>query len=380
MRKELFAVLATTAMLSLTACGGGGGSETQTVQSQLPSGGGNDDNSSDPVPTVADAFEEISNKFSDVDHLNFSRFDVVGDGRMLVGYSADTNGTDLVLVDYTDIENITYTEVGKGDHHRGIVAEDFDVDGTLEIYTFSHGYEYVHDNGDTDMAETGENFLISEDGTIERVGGAYTHGACSGDFNGDTLPDIIDVNVNPLVRYGDGNGDFENAQDMPVGLLEYNETFTTCTAHDINNDGYDDVIFGRNSGDNHVIVYGGADNMTFSSETSIVEYGEKGAVYTLTDRGPVTTGMFTTGDYLVTFVTDYDTGTMIELFETDGTTYRHVETQEFDQGVLDIEVTGDTAVVTDTWIKAMSEYYTEPALHVTVDNGSLSLESKLREQ
>lgn len=385
MRKELFAVLAIATTLSLSACGGGGGGGGNTTQAVPPGNNGSD--STDKPRTLAEAFKEIGSHFSAQASMNYNRFDVIGDGRMLVGYSPDRSATELVMVDYTDTDNIVYTKLGKGDHHRGVIAEDFNNDGELEIYTYSHGYEYVLSGGlGVETAKSGKNFLITPDNQVELISDTYTHGACTGDFNGDSFIDIVDVNVyhgnNPLVRYGDGNNNFSDARDMPVGFLELNEAFTSCASHDVNSDGYDDIIFGLEGGPNHVIVYGGVDSLSFSSRTSLVSYGPEGQVYTLTDRGPVTTQMFTTGDYLVTFVTDYDTGTMIELFKVENDSYTHVETKKVDTDLLDIKVDGNVAVATNKWrsIGDIAGYYSRAVVHVTVDDGSLLVQTKRREQ
>lgn len=376
--KQANIALAIFAAVAITACGGGGGSEG-TVQSVSLS-----DNSSSN-PTIVDAFESIGSHFASKEHHEFSRFDVIGNNQMLVSYSSNREDSDLVLVDYSDYNNIVYNEIGKGDHHRGVVVKDFNNDGDLEIYAFSHGYEYLI-NGDVETATEGKNFLIA-DGEVNFIDEAYTHGSCSGDFNGDTLLDLVDVNVyhgyDPLVRYGDGNNNFvDNVEEMPAAFIARDEAFTSCASNDVNGDGYDDIIFGLQGGPNHVIVYGGANGLSYDSETSIVEYGEEGQIYTLTDRGPVTTQMYTDGDYLVTFVTDYDTGTMVELFELQGTSYVHVETDRINENAGDIRVTNGTAVVTNKWrsIEDIDGYFTDYVTHVSVENGQLNIESRQRNQ
>ena len=91
--------------------------------------------------------------------------------------------------------------------------------------------------------------------------------------------------------------------------------------------------------------------------------------------------MFTVDNYMVAFVTDYET-TQIELFEVDSnnnSTYTFVQSISIDQATLDIEVKQGQAVITDTWTRAIDDYYTEPAYHVTVENGSLQVEHRLRD-
>ncbi|MAI07975.1 MAG: hypothetical protein CMF61_03360 [Magnetococcales bacterium] len=383
--------------LSLTACGGGGDTAPATPQTQAapPPAPVTTGNSSDvATPSKAEVFAVISDHFAHTTNINFARFDVLDNDRMLVAFSDDTDAPETVMVDFSDPNNITFTDLGKSSHHRGLIEVDLDHDSIAEIYTFSHGYEYVYDGDDNiQMAKQGDNFLIDEFGELTLIGGNNTHGACAGDFNGDSNVDIVDVNVyhgnTPVVRYNDGNADLSNAQDMPAEMLarhsKTDEGFTTCTSADVNQDGFDDVILGRNVVDiepgrsvdgQHVILYGSADGLEFDEQFSVIDYNES-SLEGLTN----TTGMFTVDNYMVAFVTDYET-TQIELFEVDSnnnSTYTFVQSISIDQATLDIEVKQGQAVITDTWTRAIDDYYTEPAYHVTVENGSLQVEHRLRD-
>lgn len=386
--KQANIAVAIFAAVALSACGGGGSSSTETVQVAPPTGSSNN---SDNTPTAEEVFASISAELEHTHTMNYARFDVLENDRMLVGYSPDKTAPELILVDYSDPENIIYNELGTGGFRRGVIEADFDHDSTNELYTYSHGYEYFNGDGELELASEGNNFYITETGEVKHIDDEYTHGACAGDFNGDTNIDIFDVNSSvddPLVRYNDGNGNFDNVQEMPSAFLERIETFTACTVVDVDSDGFDDVVLGRNLNDivnadesitsvpnDHVILFGGSDSLEFNENYSIVN-GRSDFEF---EDYPSTTGIYTTGDYMVAFVTDYNT-TEVELYQREGDTYTFVEAVSLDISTLDIEVVGSTGIVTSTWTKDIDTYYTEPAIHVTVVDNALQIEERLRDK
>ncbi|NIY90203.1 FG-GAP repeat domain-containing protein [Vibrio campbellii] len=347
----------------LVGCGGGGGGSSAPKQPTT---------TTPPAATVNSVFQDVENKFR---NNAFTRYDILEDGLMVV-YSAKSNKelNDTVLVDYSDLENVTYTDIGPGTYARATVYADLDADGVKDIYAVSHGDEI----GDSSTWQDGYANVMYFLGTGESrtVGeGTYTHGACAGDFNGDALTDIVDVNAykqKPVVRYGTDL----TATDVPVEMLENPNEYTACLSADINYDGYDDVVFGRNyeasySDDvaslpnNHFVLLGSAQGLVYDAD-----FEQPSTSMNMFNQLPATVAMHELDGYVVAFVTDYYT-TQVELLEPTGNGLVHVDTLVVEREVLDVFKHNDALVVTNTPIDNLSEYYTNSALHITVVNGEL---------
>lgn len=365
--------------LVLTGCGGGGGSSPPSS---------NTASTAPQATTKADAVQAIATHFSAQRNQNFTRYDMISDTTMLVSYSPDTSDPTSVLVDFTDYDNITYTDLGTTTHYRGLLVADFDTDSVDDLYLFSHGYEIFNSSGNlTDSALQGKNVLVTNSDQ-RTIGSGYTHGACTGDFNGDTYLDIYDVNpyINStdLVRINDGNGYF-TAYDAPLELREpASENFTSCASQDIDGDGYDDVVLGRNTRDpiedtgfvehnNHIVLFGSVNGLTYDSNRSVVEL-------TMHDNIKDTENAVAIklqGDYLVAFITDYYTSA-VELFEWTGDGYVFVDSLAVNTDILDVDTIGNEFVPRSTILRDLGTHYTATVPHYSIKDGKLSVTNKTR--
>lgn len=370
-------LLTSAVTLALTGCGGSG---SNTSEEQPPI-------TTPPVvviPTPQEVFSSIAAQF-DSSNYQFARFDIVGDSKMVI-YRAKqldtiTNGVtdadieDAILVDYSDPNNIQTTDMGLGTVARGTVVADFDGDGIDDYYAHSHGHEFgAYEN----WPHEGDNVLylssLQYQGKI--IGGGYTHGACAGDFNGDSFVDILDVNAyngSPLVRYNDGSGNF-TTYDTPIELREpLREDFTSCVAIDTNADSIDDVVLGRNADENqdvngHTVLLGGTNALTYGYETEVIPYD-----HAVPDGAPATLKMFNVSDkYVIALVSDYytDWADLLEVTDNGLVLVDHI-TLSSDSTALDAELINNELVPFWSNPLTLETYYTEEVSHVSIIDGKL---------
>ncbi|KPN77588.1 hypothetical protein AEA42_07605 [Shewanella sp. Sh95] len=371
-------LLTSAVTLALTGCGGSG---SNTSEEQPPI-------TTPPVvvvPTPQEVFSSIAAQF-DSSNYQFARFDIVGNSKMVI-YRAKqldtiTNGVtdadieDAILVDYGDPNNIQTTDMGLGTVARGTVVADFDGDGIDDYYAHSHGHEF----GDGEHHATEGNNIIYLS-TLQYQGkviaGGYTHGACSGDFNGDTFIDMIDVNSysgSPIVRYNDGNGNF-TAHDTPIELREpIQENFTSCVAIDTNSDSIDDVVLGRNADYNlevngHTVLLGGTDGLTYGYETEVIPYD-----HAVPDGATGAIKMFNVSNrYVIAYVTDYITSwaDLLEVTDNGLVLVDNITLTVDATGTHDAEMIGNEMVPLSANTSTLNSYYTEEVSHVSIVNGKL---------
>ncbi|QSX29705.1 VCBS repeat-containing protein [Shewanella cyperi] len=348
-----------------------------------------------PTPTPQEVMTAIHDK-TNVANDSYSRFDIVGDGIMLVYSATNTNQVvnnlvvadihHTLMVDYTDPSNIKVTDIGLGTVARGTAVGDFDSDGVPDYYAYSHGHEFNDANGSSDYwAVEGDNvvYLSTSQYQGKRVGGGYTHGACIGDFNGDGFADIFDVNVyknSPLVRYGDGNGNFQSPQDAPLELREpVEQFFASCTVIDTNDDAINDVVLGRNSDyfqslNGHTVLLGNSNGIEYGYQTDIPSYDGVNGI-------PGTLKMFNVNDrYVIAFVTDYR-HVWAELLEVTNNGLVLADSLPLSadgESAHDAELINGEMVIMSANATELPIYYTQPLSHVKIVDGKLVEEVRTR--
>lgn len=378
-----------TSAIAFAIAGCGGGSDSSPVAQVPPT-------TPPPVvvtPTPQEVFSAIAETMEGSNY-QYARFDIVGNSKMVIYRATNlntvTNGVtdadikNAVFVDYSDPNNIQTTDLGLGTVARGTVVADFDGDGTEDFYAHSHGHEFgEYEN----WAPEGSNiiYLSSLQYQGKTVSGGYTHGACAGDFNGDTFIDIIDVNPykgSPLVLYNDGNGNF-TVNETPIELREpLQENFTSCVAIDTNSDAFDDVVLGRNADYNqevngHTVLLGGANNLTYGYETEVIPY-----IDGVPDGAPGALKMFNVSDqYVIAYVSDYQTSwaDLLEVTSEGLVLIDNIELNVDATGTHDAEIIGDKMVPLSTHTSMLNTYYTDEVPHVSIVDGKLVETFKLRD-
>ncbi len=135
-------------------------------------------------------------------------------------------------------------------HAGGVILEDFDRDGYLDLMISSsfptEQLRYFHNNADGTFTErTREAGLIGETGGLNIV---------QGDYNNDGYPDVLVLRGGWLGRFGNypmsllrnnGNGTFDDVTEA-AGLLSMHPTQTAAWA-DYDNDGWLDLFVGVES-------------------------------------------------------------------------------------------------------------------------------------
>lgn len=366
-------LLTSAIVLALTGCGSSSTPQNQTTPPVTVT--------PDPEPTLTEIVQEISSHF--VEHLsdNFTRYDFISDTELLVTHSADTSIPTTTLVDFSDRKNITYTDLGETTHYRGLLVADFDTDSMNDVYLFSHGFEIFDDQGElVDSAIHGDNILLTK--TDKRsFSGGYTHGACAGDFNGDTYPDIYDVNpyMNSIdqIRINDGNGNF-TVNDTAPELSETLENFTSCASADIDGDGYDDVVLGRNtyySGEHNpnTVLFGSANGLYYDENRSRAEFVEHDNMNDI----EAAVAIKLQGEYMVSFVTDYY-NSAVELFKWTDSGYVYIEALTLNEQILDVDTIGDEFVPRWSNLNNLKDHFTREVKHYSIVDGSLQVTTKTR--
>ena len=208
--------------------------------------------------------------------------DYNGDGFLdLVSYENDydtNNNRQLISFYLGDCEgNLTLDEVNSGKfygliHGRKILLGDFNNDSYPDIFLIGHGWDYPPFTGEYPVllvnSSTGE---FTETRLIEFSD--FFHGGSSGDFDNDG---DLDIMLNTLGQYqfgfmllkNDGNGNFNEFEDLGRYKNQYEQSFLNSEMLDINGDGTLD-FFLMSSQEGQESIYNGTKDVYFSSQVLI---------------------------------------------------------------------------------------------------------------
>ena len=208
--------------------------------------------------------------------------DYNGDGFLdLVSYENDydtNNNRQLISFYLGDCEgNLTLDEVNSDKfygliHGRKILLGDFNNDSYPDIFLIGHGWDYPPYTGEYPVllinSSTGE---FSERRLTEFSN--FFHGGSSGDFDNDGDLDII-LNTMREFQYGflflknDGNGNFNEFEDLGRYKNQDEQSFLNSEMVDINGDGILDFFF-MSSQEGEESLYNGTQDFYFSSQVLI---------------------------------------------------------------------------------------------------------------
>ena len=144
---------------------------------------------------------------------------------------------------------------------RKTITADFNSDGYPDIFIVDHGF-------DKDPFPGATNWLVLSDGKGKYISKEFTerseffHGAAAGDLDGDLDVDIFDSNGYFYIN--DGKGNFEVFKSDLNTYGRY-----TVEIFDLNNDGYNEIIFTGHAWDTPTTIYLGNENHTYSEDNKI---------------------------------------------------------------------------------------------------------------
>lgn len=182
---------------------------------------------------------------------------IVGTGTNLA-FEARESTPDLVLINDGD-NTFTMASGDKvfTDAPRQLQVFDFDGDGSLDIYSSTHGYDAPPFPGEKDALLLGgaSGYTDASDRLPDIP--AFSHDAATADIDNDGDLDILvlnnelgDVNEVSYLLMNDGTGQFAvNKERLPQDMVNPApfETQFSWAAHfaDLDNDGWQDLIIGR---------------------------------------------------------------------------------------------------------------------------------------
>ncbi len=156
--------------------------------------------------------------------------------------------SDAALPEFSDVAMFAGLEVTG--HSGGVIMEDFDGDGLLDLMVSSSGpldqLHFFHNNGDGTFSDR-----TSEAGLTGEVGGLNI---VATDYNNDGHPDVLVLRGGWWAKYGEypmsllrnnGNGTFDDVTEE-AGLMSLHPTQTAAWA-DYDNDGWLDLFVGHES-------------------------------------------------------------------------------------------------------------------------------------
>ena len=141
------------------------------------------------------------------------------------------------------------------DTAREFLVHDFNGDGILDIYIADHGYDADPFPGHPDqlLIGTGKGFT-DVSARLPQVAG-FSHNGAAGDIDGDGDIDILSLNSDrvaqelPYLLLNDGQANFTmDRSRLPASLVDLSQLKNSYSAElsDLDNDGYPDLIIGRN--------------------------------------------------------------------------------------------------------------------------------------
>ncbi|HVG34794.1 MAG TPA: FG-GAP-like repeat-containing protein [Pyrinomonadaceae bacterium] len=183
--------------------------------------------------------------------------DLNGDGKADLA-TANEGGGASVLLNVGDGTFRAAVNYITGNFTTSVAINDLNGDGKLDLAVTSYG----GNNGIVSI------FLGNGDGTfpaaVNYAAGPSPFAVISGDFNGDSKPDLITANIQVSsisVLLGNGNGTFNPATNYPTGNTAFG-----LAANDFDGDGKTDIAVGANGG--YLAVLSGNGDGTFKRPTT----------------------------------------------------------------------------------------------------------------
>tara|TARA_R100001377_G_C3192057_1_gene111024 strand:- start:118 stop:1779 length:1662 start_codon:yes stop_codon:yes gene_type:complete len=147
----------------------------------------------------------------------------------------------------------------QSEHAREYIIRDFNNDGILDIYVADHGYDAAPFPGFPDQLLLGTGTGFSDvSNRLPNIAG-FTHNGAAADIDADGDIDILSLNADsiaeelPYLLLNDGQANFTmDRSRLPASLVDTSQLKNSYSAElsDLDNDGYADLIIGRNQNTN----------------------------------------------------------------------------------------------------------------------------------